>query len=350
MFLGLFGIRNGRNAVKRIGLMGCGTVAGYGHLPALCGCGSLELVSIFDPDEDRLAGAKTKFSVPNAFTDVDAFLESGIEAVTIASPAPCHIQNVRDAVRHGKHILCEKPLAMNEPEAEEMIALTSEAGLMLFTGFMRRFGPEERKIKELVEQAAVGEVRSLRMIYIWNCHGRYEIDESGNRIEQRRRAGRMLEGGPMVDCGVHDIDLARWWLGSEVVRQQGVGIWVEDYEAPDHMYLHLDHENGAHTVVELSYTYCHTAKDPVYLLSYDLIGTGGVVRYDGVDKVLEVRSAEGTQSFSFPGGKNFLGMYDEFARALETGDPGNMPTALDGLIATRIARTATEDAIRGSLR
>jgi len=292
--------------MKRIGLMGCGTVAGYGHLPALQECDRLELVSIFDPDEGRLVAAKDKFGVPNAFMDAAAFFESGLDAVTITSPAPRHIDNVRDAVRYGKHILCEKPLAMND---------------------------------------AVGDVRSIRMIYIWNCHGRYQIDENGKRIEQPRRAGRMLEGGPMVDCGVHDIDLARWWLGSEVIRQQGAGAWVEDYEAPDHVYVHLDHANGAHTMVEISYTYCHTAKEPVHFFSYDLIGTDGVIRFDGLNGLLEVRSAEGTERFHYGSAKNFVGMYTEFAHALETGQPGNMPTAQDGLIATRIARTATEHII-----
>ena len=336
--------------MKRIGLMGCGTVAGYGHLPALGETPELELVSLFDVDEGRVKAAQKRFGTPNAFTDVDAFFESGIDCVTITSPAPCHVQNVRDAVRHGKPILCEKPLAMNEAEAQEMIALTDAAGLMLFTGFMRRFGPASLKIKELVDSGAVGEVRSIRLIYIWNCHGRYELDENGRRIEQRRRAGRMIEGGPMVDCGTHDIDLARWWLGSEVVGQQAAGAWLEDYDAPDHMYLHLDHENGAHTMVEISYSYCHTALEPVYRFSYDLIGTEGVIHFDGPSNVLEVRSSTETTSFRFEDGKNFAGMYAAYARALETGDPGPMPRAIDGLIATRIARTATESLVAGSRR
>jgi len=332
--------------MKRIGLMGCGTVAGYGHLPAITESASWELASILEPDEGRRKAAQERFHVPNAFGEVDAFLESGIDAVTITSPAPCHLQNVRDAARHGKPILCEKPLAMNDAEAEEMIALARDAGVPLFTGFMRRFGPEERKIKALLDAGAVGDVKALRLVYVWNCHGRYETDEHGKRIEQRRRQGRMLEGGPMVDCGVHDVDLARWWTASDVVRQQGIGVWVQDYEAPDHIYLHLDHENGAHTMVEMSYSYGHTAKEPRHIFTYDVIGTEGVIRFEGNAHRLELRSSTETRAWTFEEGKNFLGMYEEFARAVETGDPGCMPTAQDGLIATRIARTATEQAIR----
>ncbi|MBN2308749.1 MAG: Gfo/Idh/MocA family oxidoreductase [Candidatus Hydrogenedentes bacterium] len=336
--------------MKRIGLMGCGTVAGYGHLPALRDCPDWELAAIFEPDAGRLAAAKKKFNVPNAFQEVEPFFESGIDAIAITSPAPCHIQNVRDAVRYGKHILCEKPLAMNEAEAEEMIALTRDAGLMLFTGFTYRFGDEALKVKDLVDQGVIGDILSLRLIYIWNCHGRYEIDENGNRIEQRRREGRMLEGGPLVDCGVHQIDLARWWLGSEIVRFQSAGAWVQDYEAPDHVYLHLDHENGAHTMVELSYTYCHTSKDPVHLYSYDLIGTDGVIRYDGADDFVSVRAIDQTLTIPVNKGKNFPALYQAFARAVETGKRGNLATATDGLIATRIARTATDQAIAARVR
>jgi len=336
--------------MKRIGLMGCGTVAGYGHLPALSESPSWDLASIFEPNEERRTAAATRFGVPNAFSNVEEFFESGIDAVSVTSPAPCHLENVRDAARHGKHVLCEKPLAMTEAEALEMINLAQKAGIMLFTGFTYRFGPEAQKIKRLLEQGAIGDVRSLRLIYIWNCHGRYELDEHGNRIEQRRRAGRMLEGGPLVDCGVHDIDLARWWLGSEVQRYQSAAAWVENYEAPDHVYLHLDHANGAHTMTELSYTYCHTAKEPFYQLTYDLIGTEGVLHYDGVTHTLELRSSQQTESFHFAPGKNFAGMYEAFAHAVATGEPDDLATAMDGLVATRIARAATDDAIHNRPR
>jgi len=331
--------------MKKIGLMGCGTVAGYGHLPALRNSTVWDLHAVFEPDPARRAAAQEKFGVPHAFDNVDAFFTSGLDAVAITSPAPCHLQNVRDAVRHGKPVLCEKPLAMTEQEGREMLAITQAANLPLFTGFTYRFGDEALKIKALLERRAIGILRTLRLVYIWNCHGRYELDAGGNRIEQRRREGRMREGGPMVDCGVHDIDLARWWTKSEVVRFEGMGSWVQDYAAPDHMWLHMDHANGAHTMAELSFTYCHTAKEPVHKYLYDLIGTDGVIRYDGLTGILEVRSSEGTQTIGVEQGKNFGDMYNGFAKALETGLPGNLASAEDGMIATRIARKATEDAI-----
>jgi predicted dehydrogenase len=168
----------------------------------------------------------------------------------------------------------------------------------------------------------------------------------GTVQENQRRQGRMLEGGPMVDCGVHQIDLARFWLGSEVIRFAGHGAWVDEYEAPDHMYLHLDHANGAHTLVEISYSYCHTAAEPINTFLYELIGTDGVIRYDRNAKLFELRSRNGTRALPFAPEKNFAGMYDAFRDALETGHSTVLPSGEDGLIAARVSRLATEQVIR----
>lgn len=331
--------------MKTIGLMGCGTVANYGHIPTIQQTPGLELVALFDPDPKRLHAARDTFGISAAFTDVDEFLACGLDAVTITSPAPCHILNVRDALRHGKHILCEKPLGMDEAECAEMAELARAAGRQLFTAFDYRFSPASLRIRELVREGAIGEVRSLRLIYIWNNHGKFQKDAGGRPVLNERRVGRMLEGGPMVDCGVHQIDLARFWLGSEVRQWQAAGAWVDEFEAPDHMYLHMDHENGAHTMVEISYSYCYTAKEPINQFVYELVGTGGVIRYDRNAKLFEMRTAAGTESLPFSPEKNFAGMYQAFAEALATGHSDTLPTAEDGLVAARISRSATDTLI-----
>lgn len=329
--------------VHRVGLMGCGTVAGYGHLPALKANSEFELVSLFDPDETRLHAAQERFEVSGAFTDVEAFFMSGLDAVSITSPAPCHLENLKAAAENGVHVLCEKPLAMVEAEGQEMIDRARKAKIMLFTGFTARFSPVSLRIRDLVREGAIGDVRSLRLIYIWGCHGKYEIGPDGQKVEQARRAGRMDEGGPLVDCGVHDIDLARWWLGSEVVDWTSAGAWVDEYDAPDHVYLNMDHGSGAHTMVEISYSYAHTASEQTYHLSYDLIGTEGVIRWEMERGQLEVRTGAGVATEQFEPGKNFEGMYAAFAAALDQGVAGDMPSGEDGLVATRIARAATEE-------
>jgi len=329
----------------RVGLMGCGVVAMYGHLPALAAETGLELTALFDPDASRLKAAQDKFPVRHAFTDAEPFLHSGIDAVVVTSPAGVHLQNVSDAAHHGLHVLCEKPLALTEADALQMIDEMKRAQRMLFTSFVYRFSPVALEIKRLIQAGAIGRVASLRLIYDWDCHGKYETDAAGSRTIQKRREDRMLEGGPMVDCGVHQIDLARWWLGSEVVHQHAHAAWADDYEAPDHVYLHLDHANGAHAMVEMSYSYGHMAAQPVSHFCYEIIGADGIIRYDREAKVFELRDQNGTRTLPWDHEKNFAGTYAAFARALQTGHPGDLATGTDGLIATRIARTATEQAI-----
>ena len=331
---------------KKIGIMGCGTVADYGHIPAVLNVPELELYAIFDPDKKNLLRIQEKYAIPNAYTNPENFFRSGIEAVSITSPAPCHKQNVFDAARHGLPVICEKPLAMDRTESEEMIAVMKKAGLSLYSGFCYRFSPCALKIRTLIAEKAIGKLRTLRLIYNWNCHGKYEIDSNGKKVIQKRREGRMLEGGPMVDCGTHQIDLAMFWLNSDIVAYCGHGAWADDYEAPDHMWLHMDHSNGAHTVVEISYSYHHTSKDRRLEFVYEIIGTGGVIRYDREAKSFTMSNSCGTYELDFQPEKNFDGMYEEWAQALRTGKSDLLTTAEAGMKVTDIAREATNDAVR----
>jgi predicted dehydrogenase len=331
---------------KKIGVLGCGMIAELGHLPALQHVPGLRVHAVYDVSWGRALAIQIRFQIPHAFPSEKAFWESDIDAVIICTPAPFHLANVLQAAQHGKHVLCEKPLAMNETDITRMIETMDMAGLMLFTGFTYRFSGSSKEIHRLVRNGAIGQVRALRLTYLWNLHGKWKWDEKGERIASPLRVGRMLEGGPMVDCGIHQIDLARWWLGSEVEWQRGIGVWVEDYKAPDHVYLHMGHTCGAHTVVEMSFSYNATSREPRTHFQYELIGSDGVIRYNREEHSFELRNSHGTQWLAWHPEKNFAGMHSEFAHALNTGDRRDMPTAMDGLVATRLARLATEEAIR----
>lgn len=332
--------------MKRIGLIGCGMVAAYGHLPAILEVPELELFAILDPDAGNLEQTRMQFGVPHAFTDAARFFASGIEAVSITSPAPCHLQNVLDAASHRLPILCEKPLAMNATEAAQMITAANKAGISLHTAFCYRYSASALKIKELVASRAIGEVRSLRLIYNWDLHGKYVLDAAGNRVIQSRRAGRMLEGGPMVDCGTHQIDLAAFWLESEVVRVCGHGSWADEYDAPDHVWAHLDHANGAHTMVEISYSYHHTTMHKRHEFVYELIGTEGVIRYDREARSFTLDNASGRQELPFHPEKDFRRLYVEWAASLHGRPAPLLASAVTGQRVTDIALQVTEQAMQ----
>ncbi|MEM6506051.1 MAG: Gfo/Idh/MocA family oxidoreductase [Planctomycetota bacterium] len=332
------------SAIK-IGVMGCGVVSEYGHLPPLRDNPRFDVQSLMDPNKDRVEDYARRFGVPQTFTDQDGFMNSGLDAVAICSPAPVHLANIKGCAEHGLAALCEKPLAMDADEAQEIVDIMNKADLPLYVGFCYRFAGCAQTIRDLVQDGAIGQVRSLRLIYNWDCHGKYEQDATGKWVKYQRRIDRMLEGGPMVDCGVHQIDLAQWWLQSPVVRYTGQGSWVDEYEAPDHVFLHMDHDNGAHTMVEMSYSYGHTTKNKYNAFIYELIGTDGIIRYERNTNLFELRTDQFTEKLKHTGEKNFAVMYDHFADALQKGDPGDLCTGEEAIVVTDIARHATDAVI-----
>jgi predicted dehydrogenase len=330
---------------KRIGLMGCGVIAQGRHIPAIFDTEGLELHAVLEPHGGRRDRAREDLGIPHVFAEPEPFFESGIEAVSVVSPAPFHRDNVLGAARHRLPVLCEKPIAMSPEDGATMIAATREAGVPLFTAFCYRFSPVALRIRSLVRERAIGDVRSLRLVYNWGALGKYEPGPDGQPVLRGMRDGRMREGGPLFDCGTHQIDLARFWLGSEVIRFTGHGAWVDDYEAPDHVWVHMEHASGAHTTVEVSYSYHHNAKHMRSEFVYELIGTEGVIRYDRSRRSFTMENRRGSHDFPFHGEKNFAGMYAEFAELLRTGRSHLLATAEEGLRATEIAHGATQQAM-----
>lgn len=329
----------------RIGLIGCGSVADFGHLPALERLSELDVVALYDPIKGRAEQYARKFDVPFGTTEIDAFYAQGLDAVCISSSLPAHHDNVLRAAKEGVHVLCEKPIAESESDALEMVAAMEASGKGFFIGFVYRFSNVAQTLKTWFKSGYVGDVRSIRMIYDWHLHGQWVQDEAGEWIESPMWRGRMLEGGPMIDCGVHLIDLVRWITGHEIVQFDGHGAWVAEYEAPDHVYGHLDLDSGVHAMVEMSFSYGHTSKEPQPVFLYELIGTGGVARFDRNGYILEARDGAGTKRVPGMSEKNFDGMWWQFTRFLETGEVGDLASPQDALRATQVATAITEQAI-----
>ena len=333
--------------MKRIGLVGAGAVADFGHAPAIYAVPGLELVGVFDPDIERARHLAARFEIPTVATTEAELYDLKLDAVVIASPPEYHLSNFRLAAKNGVAALCEKPLADTDESALALCRLAEESDVALFTGFVYRFSPIAAQIKTWLKEGIIGRVRSIRLVYLWGLHGQYMQDAEGKWIESPRWRGRMLEGGPLVDCGVHFIDLVRWWLDEEIVHATGSGAWVAEYEAPDHVFGHLTTESGVQALAECSFTYGHTAKDPATVFTYELIGDGGVIRYDRNGWHLEARTGGDIRIGHGASEKNFVGLHEAFCHALMSGDASMMPSAMDGILATRYATAITREIIQG---
>lgn len=328
--------------------MGCGVVAGYGHLPAIRDVDGLEIGALFDPDPAAVAEMAERYHVPaeRACSDEAAFFAHDLDGVLISSPAPAHEANVNAAAAVGLPILCEKPLSMDKAQGERMIAAAASAGVPLYIAFCYRFSKASLRIKQLIDEGAIGQVRSLRLIYVWDCHGKFNHRDPAQGIAPYRD-GRMKEGGPMVDCGTHQIDLAQWWTGSPIVRATGHGAWIDDadYDAPDHTWGQFTHDNGAHTCVEISYSHGHTAQHPESVFQYEIVGSDGLIIYDRNRSRFELRNASGTFPQEYHDEKGFDDLHRAFAHTLNTGEAGDLPTAQEGLRVTDLAVEVTTQAI-----
>jgi len=136
----------------------------------------------------------------------DLLARADIDAVLIITPSNTHVEVVKAAAAAGKHIFCEKPLALTVAGCDEAIAATEAAKVKLYIGFMRRFDAAYRAAKQQIEAGVIGQPVMFKAV------GR---DSKRTSLEYARRRN---SGGLLLDMGIHDFDLARWLMGSEVIR------------------------------------------------------------------------------------------------------------------------------------
>ncbi len=142
---------------------------------------------------------------------IDSLLHrSDIDAVLVATPHSKHISQVIEAAEHGKHILVEKPMALSVQECDQMMEAAKRAGVYLEVIQTLRFRGVPKKTKELIEQGAIGSVRMIRGTGLFESY--LEMGSSQSWLSDPH------EGGAMLDMGVHNFDIMRFWTGSEVKR------------------------------------------------------------------------------------------------------------------------------------
>ncbi len=132
------------------GVAGCGRFAEKAFLPALQMLKKNEVVSLFSNSKERANELSKKFGIPNTFSNYDDFLNSNINCVYISSANSDHYEQVTKAAKAGKNILCEKPLALNSSQAEEMVKVCEDNGVKLAVSYVYKFHPLIRKAKELI--------------------------------------------------------------------------------------------------------------------------------------------------------------------------------------------------------
>jgi predicted dehydrogenase len=195
----------------RWGVAGCGKFSEGSLIPALRLLRKSILNSVFSNQLQRAKSIAEKFGIAESFSNIDDFLRSDIDAVYIGSANSNHYEQVLKAARAGKHILCDKPLALNSIQAMEMMNVCRENNVQLAVNYTYRFHPLILKAKEFLDRQLLGKLVSL------NLNFNIDLPPGTNFRFNRKLSG----GGALRDLGTHMIDLLRFF-GGEIVSIDGL--------------------------------------------------------------------------------------------------------------------------------
>ena len=187
----------------KVGVIGTGGISGV-HLGGYSRNPNVEIYALCDINEKNLARRAEEYKVSRTFTDYREMLAlPELDAVSVCTWNSAHAECAIAALRAGKHVLCEKPMALNTAQAEEMEKAAKESGKLLMIGFVRRFGNDCAVLKDFIDGGSFGDIYYAKAQYLRRkgCPGGWFGDKS--------RSG----GGPLIDLGVHVIDLCRYLMG-----------------------------------------------------------------------------------------------------------------------------------------
>jgi predicted dehydrogenase len=226
----------------RWGVIGCGGIADRRTIPeGIIAASGAELVAVQDALEERTTEVAEKYGVTGYATVEELLADDAVQAVYIATPTHVHHEQTVAAAAAGKHVLCEKPLALTTAECEASIAACADAGVKFGTNFMMRFHACHVKIKELIDTGQLGTP----------VLGRAELTCWYPPIEGAfRQIPELGGGGALIDMGNHCIDLLEFFFGKVAQVTCLTGNLVQDYQTEDTAVVAMQFENGAVGMVD----------------------------------------------------------------------------------------------------
>ncbi len=224
------------------GAAGCGRFTEFTFIPTLHLLRRSSLNSVFSGDIKRAKDIAEKNGAPNYFNNYDEFIKSDIDAVYVGSANDHHYEEVIKAAEAGKHILCEKPIAMTSAEAEKMINVCKKNNVQLSINYSTRFHPLILKAKELIDKQMLGKLISINLNY------NFDMPPSSNY-----RFVKAKGGGPLRDVGTHMIDLLRFF-GGEITGINGVmDNIIYQSEVEDFAAAICNYKNGGYGYFNVSF-------------------------------------------------------------------------------------------------
>jgi D-xylose 1-dehydrogenase (NADP+, D-xylono-1,5-lactone-forming) len=187
------------------GVLGCAAFARDRAIPAMLQTPSVELVGVASRSREKAEGFCADFKIPKAYGSYEEMLEDPeIQAIYNPLPNGLHGEWVIRAAEAGKHTLCEKPFTSNAGEAERVAEVVGRSGVKVMEAFMWRFHPQHERVRQVIDEGAIGTVRLVRAAFTFTIARKENI-----------RLNPFLAGGSVMDVGCYVISGARFYFGAE---------------------------------------------------------------------------------------------------------------------------------------
>lgn len=218
-----------RVGVIGVGAFGTSHVVGYQSLPYV------ELVAVCDANAVRAHSIAERYHIPHAYPDYQELLTSEqLDAVSICTPEDAHLAPTLAALRAGKHVLVEKPIATRLEDAQQMVDAARGTGCYLVPGHILRFETRYALVRERIAAGELGEIVSI----------------TARRNRPKFLAKTYLRTYGILEASIHDIDLLLWYTGDRVKRVRAIARNTNNYPHPDATWALLEFERGAVAYVE----------------------------------------------------------------------------------------------------
>lgn len=311
----------------RIGLIGLGSM-GSRYLQVLQESPRWDLAWVCNRSPEKLELARAAAPQAQLTTSAAEVLgDQSLDVVGIFTLADARPALLRQALAAGKHVIAEKPIAASVPEERELLAEIEASGCMVAVNLFNRSAWYHDAIRQFIAQGEIGELAILRI--------------SHQTPGQMPTEGHAPEGPPFHNCGMHYVDVARWYAESEFGAWHAQGMRMWGWPEPWWVTAHGSFANGVVFEITVGFTYGQLAQTRTQHCGLEAIGTQGVVRmsHDFHEVTIEYHGTETTERVVGPyGDKKLDVLCDRFARSLDAGQNLGFPTAQDSVIASRVSQ------------
>ena len=262
--------------VLNFGILGCGMIADF-HARAIRAIENAQLLGVADNNIASAERFSQKYGVAFYQSFEEMLADSRIDAVCICTPSGFHADNAIAALKAGKHVVVEKPIAISAADAEKVAAAAKESGRILTVVSQLRFAADVQRVKQLVEQNAFGKIVfcDLNMKY-WRSPEYY----AGSVWKGTKRFDG---GGALMNQGIHGVDLILYIMGNAKITAAKTKTAFHNIEVEDTAVAMLEFENGAVGVIEAS-----TCAYNGFERKIEILGTNGcaVLKENQLEKLI----------------------------------------------------------------